>query len=476
MPPFFCVKIMTRSNTSNNKKGVDAAMAGNHIEAENFFRQAIKDNKTAIEGSMNLIRLLHMQARHLEAINTFKRLGAKITPKTIHPQILYMTSQSALEIGDQKMAIECLRILADQNPRNTEIQCMLSRAFIESGRLLDSKAVLEKAIQVNSEDPSLVTQLAITESELGNYDKAEKLYRELTLRYSNVFLSHFNYGLFLVNIGEKERALSCFQRCLQIVPNAPEAQEQINKLAKGDKDILTDIYQNIENGQWEEAEKKLIENQESIEAIKFWAAVNELPNEQRVKLGDMEAFDEEKQVQTVEIYSEIEKRKALNDLVNIVRKTESLIWNRAGKPTRHGLQSHEILNGNQSHAIQDLCKRLKQAAREYIKNKPLLQKIRDQNEGNLELSGWSVVLKKGGHQKRHIHPESVVSGVVYIKLPPDTADENKKEGNLVFPSNNMRMVTPQEGMAVLFPSYLPHETVPINSEEERICIAFNLTK
>ena len=467
---------MTKSNTSNNKKGVDAAMAGNHIEAENFFRRAIKENRTVIEGSMNLIRLLHKQGRHDEAINTFKELKAQTGIRQMHPQILYMASKSALEIGDLKIAIESLKILARLNPENTEIQCMLSRALIESGQLLESKKILERAIQLSPEDPSIATQLAITESELGNHEKAERIHKALTIKYNDVFLSHFNYGLFLANIGEKERALSCFKRCIQIVPNAPEVQEQINKLAKDDTDIMTDIYRHIEKEQWVEAEKKLVENQGSIEAIQFWATVNELPKEQREKLGEGEAFDEEKQVQTVEIYSEIEKQSALNDLVDNVKKTDSLIWNRAGKPTRYGLQSHEILKGSQSIVIQDLCKRLKQAAREYIENKPLLQKIRDQNKGDLKLSGWSVVLKKGGYQKRHIHPESVVSGVIYIKLPTETADEDKKEGNLVFPSNNMRMVTPQEGMAVLFPSYLPHETVPINSDDERICIAFNLTK
>ena len=165
----------------------------------------------------------------------------------------------------------------------------------------------------------------------------------------------------------------------------------------------------------------------------------------------------------------------MEDLIDTVKNTESLIWNRAGKPTRYGLQSHEILKESQSKYIQDLCIRLNEAARAYMENKPLLQKIRDQKKGNLELSGWCVVLKKGGHQKRHIHPESLVSGVVYIKLPSESADEQKKEGNLVFPSNNMKMVTPKEGMAVLFPSYLAHETVPINSNEERICIAFNWT-
>ena len=68
---------MTAGNTSNNRKGVQAAMAGNHIEAEYFFRQAVKESDSAIEGSMNLVRLLHIQGRHAETIAVFKELQTK---------------------------------------------------------------------------------------------------------------------------------------------------------------------------------------------------------------------------------------------------------------------------------------------------------------------------------------------------------------------------------------------------------------
>ena len=455
--------------------GIDAAMAGNTIEAENHFRRAIAENQSGIEGYMNLTRLLSMQSRHRDAIETFKELTKKIQTKRIHPQILYMVSQSALNIGDQSVAIQNLRILVEQNPGNSELQCMLSRAFIESGKLMNAKRMLEKAIKNNPEDPSIATQLAITESELGNYDKADEIHRQLTQKHGNAFLSHFNYGLFLANLGNKEKALSCFERCKQIVPNAPEAQEQIDKLLNSEKDVLTSIYQDIEEERWDKAEQKLGENQQSIEPIQFWAAVNELPKERQIKLVEIEAFDEEKQVNPVELYSELEKKKFLDELLYSVQNTESLIWNRAGKPTRNGLQSHEILNGSKSEAIQDLCKRLKTVVNDYIMNKPLLQEIKEQKTNTIELSGWSVVLKQGGYQKRHIHPESVISGVVYLQLPKESANEDKKEGNLVFPSNNMKMITPKEGMVVLFPSYLAHETIPIKSNEERICIAFNWT-
>ena len=101
----------------------------------------------------------------------------------------------------------------------------------------------------------------------------------------------------------------------------------------------------------------------------------------------------------------------------------------------------------------------------------------NQIENNLSrysISGWAVVLKKGGYQKRHIHPESVLSGIIYIKTPKLTESTNVKEGNLVFSTHNPREISPKQGDLVIFPSYMPHETVPITTSEERVCIAFNI--
>jgi uncharacterized protein (TIGR02466 family) len=106
----------------------------------------------------------------------------------------------------------------------------------------------------------------------------------------------------------------------------------------------------------------------------------------------------------------------------------------------------------------------------------LLSQIAQQKRLKNKLSGWAVSLTKGGYQKRHIHPEAVVSGVMYIKLSDESRSCSHNEGNLMFSSSHCnRMITPKEGMVVLFPSYLAHETIPLTTDQERICIAFNYT-
>ena len=110
-----------------------------------------------------------------------------------------------------------------------------------------------------------------------------------------------------------------------------------------------------------------------------------------------------------------------------------------------------------------------------MSTRPLLAQIAAQKTIQNELSGWAVSLANGGYQKRHIHPEAIVSGVFYIKLSEASRSANQEEGNLFFPSSHgSRMISPKEGMVVLFPSYLPHETIPLIKDHERVCIAFNL--
>jgi hypothetical protein len=91
----------------------------------------------------------------------------------------------------------------------------------------------------------------------------------------------------------------------------------------------------------------------------------------------------------------------------------------------------------------------------------------------MQLSGWAVILKTGGFQKRHIHPEAKVSGVLYLSVPKETSSQDTDEGNLLFSTKQPLAVSPIAGQVVIFPSYMPHETIPQKSGDDRICIAFN---
>jgi uncharacterized protein (TIGR02466 family) len=92
---------------------------------------------------------------------------------------------------------------------------------------------------------------------------------------------------------------------------------------------------------------------------------------------------------------------------------------------------------------------------------------------------WANVLSKGGHQISHIHPDAFISGVYYLKVPKSIENDNKEnsfQGCLLFSQeeSNRYYVRPNEGLLVLFPSYFHHETVPLEHQETRVCIAFDV--
>ena len=101
---------------------------------------------------------------------------------------------------------------------------------------------------------------------------------------------------------------------------------------------------------------------------------------------------------------------------------------------------------------------------------------------------WFNVNWKGGSNRLHNHPQSMYSGVYYIKTPPDC-------GNINFPNPNMteidffwpikmreestRMVTScatlgsAKDMLYIFPSWLSHYVDTNMSDEPRISLSFN---
>ncbi len=98
-------------------------------------------------------------------------------------------------------------------------------------------------------------------------------------------------------------------------------------------------------------------------------------------------------------------------------------------------------------------------------------------------SSWYVRLRKGGFVDRHIHEVGWISGAVYLVMPKDRQDplEGCFEYGLHgdnYPTNHedfpVGIASPKVGDIVLFPSSLFHRTIPFNSNEERICIAFDL--
>ena len=104
---------------------------------------------------------------------------------------------------------------------------------------------------------------------------------------------------------------------------------------------------------------------------------------------------------------------------------------------------------------------------------------------------WANINPPGAYNKTHTHPNSLWSGVYYIRVPKDSGKffiEDPRSGPQTYmprrlenlPKALWRVVAyePKEGRMVFFPSWLPHG-VDINQNKEqgeaswRISVSFN---
>jgi uncharacterized protein (TIGR02466 family) len=99
---------------------------------------------------------------------------------------------------------------------------------------------------------------------------------------------------------------------------------------------------------------------------------------------------------------------------------------------------------------------------------------------------WINILPEGGFHSAHIHPHSVISGTTYVSMPegasalkledprhammmaapPRRKDAREEMRNFIY-------VSPAVGDVLLWESWLRHEVVMNQSEDERVSVSFN---
>ena len=99
---------------------------------------------------------------------------------------------------------------------------------------------------------------------------------------------------------------------------------------------------------------------------------------------------------------------------------------------------------------------------------------------------WANVLKPGGTHSGHLHPHSVVSGTLYVAVPPGSGALRLEDPRLPMmmaaptrladapePLQPFVHARPEPGSVFLWESWLRHEVMPNAAKAERISLSFN---
>ena len=151
---------------------------------------------------------------------------------------------------------------------------------------------------------------------------------------------------------------------------------------------------------------------------------------------------------------------------------------------RHGTETTQDLSRNADPAIRGLFEAFAKPIAQYLEHTGRGGDVlRRRNHGKWRFNGsWSVRLRNRGFHMSHVHPRGWISSAFYVGLPDVMAGARTDEGILSFGKPGLLTipalepeysVRPVPGMLVLFPSYFWHATVPFQSPQPRLTVAFD---
>jgi tetratricopeptide (TPR) repeat protein len=466
-------------------------------EASYYFDQAIKLKNDIPEVHFNFAVCLAKSKKIDLAIKSYQK------SINLRPDFSYAYFNLGLlywEINDFENAIKILKKANSITPNNPEILASLGAVFKASGNLKEAENKTLEALKLKI-DPKFKFNLAAIKRDQGLLNDAKTLYEETISIDQNFTEAYNNLGEVLRDQGHSNSAKECFEKALNVDSNFSMASYNLGILYQdsGNLNEAIDFFEKSKVFDWQQRIcycayknnrkdlfKRMFSNLYNFKhhspLIASIASHHFLNNE--TKNNYKFCPDPFSYIKRTPLESLVGKDASFrNDLIQDLNKTE--IAERKQGRLINGIQSagnllkrdestFRMLAGLIIVEIDNYLSEFKDFNCEFINSFP--------NRPEFQ-SSWYIKMQKLGHLTSHIHETGWLSGVLYLQIPSQT--KNPQEGIIEFGYDGdsypeglklpTKKVFIETGDLILFPSSLFHRTLPFDSNEERICIAFDIS-
>ncbi|KPJ84704.1 hypothetical protein AMJ57_05675, partial [Parcubacteria bacterium SG8_24] len=450
---------------------------------------------------------LHRRGRFVEAERIYRRI---LQTEPNHPDALHLLGLIAREAGQTEAAIQLIQRAIAISPDTASFRSNLAMIYEQVGRYDDCEAAARGALELNPDDGNALHCLANALRATDRHEEATRIYAAAVKIVTGDPTLWSNYGATLQTLGRADEALPMLERAVTLSPGQPELHSNLGnaRLAAGQADAAVQSYRdalrldpnfapaytNLANalmqaGQATEARDVLHQCLEihpgNCKALAYLAAAaGETGDlEGRDRLMDFDRLMASRHCAAPEGYESLE---AFNQaLVEHVTRHGTRKWEPVTKTTRLGSQTGELLDENPG-PVAALEQMVRDAVADYLAaipegaDHPFLATVPEE----WRLTMWATILEEGGHQAAHLHPTGWLSGVYYAAVPKKPATDGEQAGWIEFgrPPDNFRMsrpaatrlIEPEAGLMLLFPSYFYHRTIPFAGDGLRVSIAFDI--
>ena len=434
----------------------------------------------AAQASISALRqqamVLYQSGRPRLALKACRELLAH---EPSRPDVLSFAGTVAFELGDFSESAALYRDALALTPDFVEAQYNLAGALQALGRLEEASAAYRRAIQLKPDLAPAHHNLGSVLQSLGRFGEAAHCYR-LALALRPAPEGERNLGVVLEQLGELDEAIAAFRRALRLRPGWPDASSNLVHALFARRELGAAVAA---------CETWLGRSPGSVEATALKAlALNEFGDQ----AGARFLLDFDRLVQVIDFaappgYASLAEFNAA--LVRHVESHPTLKVPPADDPTYHhpALQITEELLGESHGPMAALERLMREAIARYLARVPLdpPHPFLAHFPKRWALRAWATRLAGQGNLVPHIHLDGYLGGVYYPLLPEVVREPDHGETGwfeLGRPPAALRCeaepiirrIQPREGRMLVFPGYFFHSTVPFQSRERRISIAFDL--
>ena len=440
---------------------------GRLLEAETNYKNAIAIKPDFFEAHYNLGITMQELSRLLEAETSYKKT---IAIKPSYVEAHYNLGNTLRNLGRLLEAETSYKKAIAINPDLAEAYSNLGVILKELGRLQDAVTSCDKAIAIKPDLAEAHSNLGSIFRDLGRLEYSESSYKKAIEIKPNLIEAHINLGGTLKELGRLEEAEASYAKAISLKPDFIKAHnEMLTCLYLMDKKAL--FFDELNYLITQDKPNSVVGSLTCRSALRYGEKKpNIFCNEpiKHVLLVDLKS-----QYNFEEIFSRNIKSFLIEN--NRSNKRQTLLSN--------GYQTLGNLFDIENNFIDEIQKIVRSEIERYrIKFENSQEGLIRKWSTNYSLYGWLICMKSGGELRPHMHEAGWLSGSIYINVPPK---KNVDSGNLVVALgkdsdatdsrlNSKKVIDVVTGSMVLFPASLMHHTIPFESEEERIVLAFDV--
>ena len=466
-------------------------------DAAATYRKALTIDPSIAEIYVNLGAVLGHLGRVDEAIASYRK-AIQLRPNMV---VAYFNLGIILqEQGRYDEAVAAYRKAIGLEPGFYEAIGNLGTVLQRQGKLEEATSLYRQALAIHA-DARGYFNLGTALRDEGKHQEASESYLKALQLNPNYADAHNNLGEIFRDRGNMDEAIRCYENAMAIDPDHPNANYNMGEFHSLAKEYAKAIPY-FERSRFEDFQERAMECLYKIERYdefreKLKSMVRSgkksmmlatLSTHHAINFGVPDEYNFCPEPMRFAWHTSIPElaepgSQLLQDVLETIDQTP--IAARMQGRLYAGMQSAGNLLKRPEPAFQKLAVLVKQKIAEYREHYAnedceLIKSFPREIDFS---SSWYLKMKKGGNLGSHIHEEGWISGCVYLKLPKqkvhetDAGFEYGTDGDSYprqhdnFPSH---IVVQEVGDIVLFPSSLFHRTIPFSSDEDRVCVAFDL--